>query len=189
MKEISFAVVGAGFMGGLLARVASDLPNTYCAGAADVDESRSAALTAQCGGRPYGDFRALLANERPDAVLIATPENLHCEPALAAAAQGCHVYLEKPIATSLSDTDTIIAACRSANVKLMVGYILRFDASYAMIESAVRSGSVGPLLSIYARRIATIAEARRLGGRIGPITYIGVHDFDQMLWYHPVPVK
>ncbi len=37
--------------------------------------------------------------------------------------------------------------------------------------------------------IASINEARRLNGRISPLLYIGVHDIDQMLWYHPVPVK
>jgi predicted dehydrogenase len=37
--------------------------------------------------------------------------------------------------------------------------------------------------------MATITEARRLSGRVSPLTYIGVHDIDQFLWYHPVPVK
>ncbi len=189
MQEISFAVIGAGFMGRLLARVAADLPFTRCVGTSDVDEGRAAALAAECGGKAYGDFHELVERERPNAVIIATPEASHCEPALAAAGHGCHVYIEKPLATTLSDADAIITACRAADVKLMVGYILRFDASYAMIKSAVASGTVGRILSMYGRRVATIAEARRLGGRIGPITYIGVHDFDQMLWYHPVPVR
>jgi predicted dehydrogenase len=58
-----------------------------------------------------------------------------------------------------------------------------------MIQSAVAEGSIGRFLSAYARRMATISEARRLGGRVSPLTYIGVHDIDQILWYHPVPVK
>jgi predicted dehydrogenase len=93
------------------------------------------------------------------------------------------------MATSLEDADTIIRACEEAHVKLMIGYILRFEVSYAMIQSAVAEGSIGKFMSAYARRMATISEARRLSGRVSPLTYIGVHDIDQILWYHPVPVR
>jgi predicted dehydrogenase len=58
-----------------------------------------------------------------------------------------------------------------------------------MIQSAIAEGSIGRFLSAYARRVAGISEARRLGGRVSPNGYIGVHDIDQFLWYHPVPVK
>jgi len=108
---------------------------------------------------------------------------------MAAAQAGCHIFLEKPMATTLEDADSIIKTCTSAGVKLMIGYILRFEVSYAMIKSAITEGSVGRFLSAYARRMATINEARRLGGRVSPVSYIGVHDIDQFLWYHPVPVK
>jgi len=83
----------------------------------------------------------------------------------------------------------MIDTCAEAGVKLMTGYILRFEAAYCRIQTAVAGGSIGRFLSAYARRNATIDEARRLGGRVSPLIYIGVHDIDQMLWYHPVPPK
>jgi UDP-N-acetylglucosamine 3-dehydrogenase len=189
MKEVTFAVIGSGFMGGVLARVGSELPYASCVAAADVDMERAQKLVAAYGGKPYPDFREMLAQHQPDAVIIATPEPYHLEPVQAAAQAGCHIFLEKPMATSLADADAMIGACRSAGVKLMIGYILRFEISYAMIKSALEEGGVGRFLSAYARRIATIGEARRLGGRVSPVSYIGVHDIDQMLWYHPVAVK
>jgi predicted dehydrogenase len=131
----------------------------------------------------------MLSHHRPDAVIVATPEASHLEPVMAAAQAGCHIFLEKPMATTLEDADSIIKTCTSAGVKLMIGYILRFEVSYAMIKSAITEGSIGRFLSAYARRMATINEARRLGGRVSPVSYIGVHDIDQFLWYHPVPVK
>ena len=131
----------------------------------------------------------MLDKENPQVVFIATPEPSHLEPAIAAAEHGAQVFLEKPMATSLEDADAINKACKDARVKLMIGYILRFEISYAMIQSAVAEGSIGKFLSAYARRMATISEARRLDGRVSPLTYIGVHDIDQILWYHPVPVK
>jgi len=144
---------------------------------------------ASYGGKPYADFYEMLDQHHPDAVIVATPESDHLEPVKAAAQAGCHVFLEKPMATSLEDADSITKACAEAGVKLMIGYILRFEASYALIKSAIDEGSIGRFLSAYARRVISINEARRLGGRVSPVTYIGVHDIDQMMWYHPVPVK
>jgi predicted dehydrogenase len=189
MKDITYAVIGAGFMGSVLARVGHELPYARCLGAADVDLSRAKSLVESFGGQPYPDFEQMLSREKPDAVIIATPEPYHLEPVRAAARHGCHIFLEKPLATNLEDADAILQACREAQVKLMIGYVLRFDTCYAMIQSAIAEGSIGRFLSAYARRVATISEARRLGGRVSPVSYISVHDVDQFLWYHPAPVK
>lgn len=189
MKDITFAVIGSGFMGNVLVKAASELPYAKCVGAADVELARARNLTNTYGGNAYQDFHEMLDKENPQAVIIATPEHNHLEPVIAAAEHGAQVFLEKPMATSLKDADEIVKVCKDARVKLMIGYILRFEISYAMIQSAVAEGSIGKFLSAYARRMATISEARRLGGRVSPLTYIGVHDIDQILWYHPVPVK
>lgn len=189
MKDITFAVIGSGFMGSILAKAASEVPCAKCVGAADIILPRAQGLTNQLGGKPYEDFHEMLAKENPQAVFIATPEPDHLAPTVAAAAHGAQIFLEKPMATSLQDADAMIKACEDAQVKLMIGYILRFEISYAMIQSAVAEGSIGKFMSAYARRMATISEARRLNGRVSPLTYIGVHDIDQILWYHPVPVK
>ena len=189
MKDITFAMIGSGFMGGVLAKATSELPYARCLGAADVDIRRAQNLTAGCGGKAYQDFREMLGRENPEVVFIATPEPDHLEPVKAAAEHGAQIFLEKPMATSLQDADAINRVCSQANVKLMIGYILRFEPSYALIQSAIAEGSIGKFLSAYARRMATISEARRLGGRVSPLTYIGVHDIDQILWYHPVAVK
>ncbi len=188
MKDISYAIIGSGMMGTVLGGAAKTLPYAQCVGAADVDLARAQKLAADLGGKAYQDFRTMLENEKPEAVFIATPEFDHLQPVLASAAYGAQVFLEKPMATSLSDADAIIKACHTAQVKLMIGYILRFEVSYSMIQSAVAEGSIGKFLSAYARRVITVSEAHRLGGRVSPLTYIGVHDIDQILWYHPVPV-
>ena len=189
MKDITFAVIGSGFMGGVLARVSSELPYAHCIAASDVDFARAQKLAGSCGGEAYQDFHEMLERHQPEAVIVATPEPYHLEPVRAAARAGCHVFLEKPMATTLEDADAIMQACTEAGVKLMVGYILRFGVTYALIQSAIAEGSIGRFLSAYARRVIGISEARRLGGRVSPASYIAVHDIDQMLWYHPVPVK
>src|SRR4030066_1953242 len=176
-------------MGTVLAQVASELPYARAVGAADIEPLRAKTLADSAGCEAYEDFRQMLSQQRPKSVIIATPEDLHLGPAMAAAEQGCAIFMEKPLATSLQDADEIVDACGRYGVKLMVGHLLRFEVNYAMIESAIREGSIGRFLSAYARRITPISESRRLSGRVSPLTYIAVHDIDQMLWYHPHPVR
>ncbi|MGA2821565.1 MAG: Gfo/Idh/MocA family oxidoreductase [Anaerolineales bacterium] len=189
MDDIRFAVIGAGFMGRLLARTASSLPYARCVGATDLDLPRAEALTTACGGRPFVDSAEMLEQVRPHVVFVATPEPDHCRPAILAAEHGCHLFIEKPLATSLEDADEITDACARAGVRLMVGYILRFEPCYAQIQSALDQGMIGRFLSAYARRDVAIHEARRLAGRISPILYLAVHDIDQIMWYHPSAVR
>jgi predicted dehydrogenase len=189
MKDVSFAVIGSGFMGSLLARAASELPYSSCVGAADLEVERAQSLTAHYGGKAYEDLEEMLDTEHPETVFIATPEPVHLAPVRAAAERGVQIFLEKPIATTLEAADAICQACDDAQVKLMVGHVLRFETCYAMIRSAIAEGSIGKFLSAYSRRMCSISEARRLRGRVSPLAYIGVHDIDQILWYHPVPVK
>jgi predicted dehydrogenase len=189
VEEITFAVIGAGFMGDVLARVGHELPYARCVGAADINLDHAQKLVGAYGGTAYQDHTEMLASEKPDTVIIATPEFDHREPVIEAAKHGSHVFVEKPFATSLEDADAMIQSCQEAGIKLMVGHILRFEVNYALIQAAIQEGNIGRFLSAYARRITPIGESRRLGGRVSPITYIAVHDIDQMLWYHPQPIK
>lgn len=189
MQEITFAVIGAGFMGKVLARVGHELPYARCIAAADINLANAQDLVNSYGGKAYLDYHEMLEREQVDAVIVATPEHLHCQPVIESCQRGSHVFVEKPFATTLTDVDTMIQACKQTGVKLMVGHILRFEVNYAMIHTAIREGNIGRLLSAYARRITPIGEAYRLGGRVSPITYIAVHDIDQMLWYHPSAIK
>ncbi|HVO69484.1 MAG TPA: Gfo/Idh/MocA family oxidoreductase [Aggregatilineaceae bacterium] len=189
MDQIKFAVIGAGFMGSLLTRIGHALPYARCVAVADVDQHRAQALAAPCDAKSYHDYQEMLEQEHPEAVIVATPEFSHREPAVKAARQGCHLFVEKPLATTLEDADAIIAACADARVILMTGYVLRFEYGYSMIKAAVDGGNIGRFLSAYGRRNVSISEARRLAGRVSPVTYIAVHDIDQFLWYHPVAVR
>ena len=185
MEQVRLGMIGAGFMGTIHARVGAELPGVDIIAVADIDERRARSVAASYGGQTYLDYREMLAKEQMDAVIITTPESDHRDPGVAAAEAGCHVFMEKPLATTLEDADIIIQVCQNAKVQLMTGYILRFEACYAAIHKAITNGEIGTFLSAYARRNATIQEGRRLGGRTSVINYLAVHDVDQMLWYRP----
>ena len=125
MEEVTFAVIGAGFMGDVLARVGYELPYARCVAAVDVKPENAQRLVASYGGAAYQDHEEMLERECPDTVIIATPESSHCAPVLAASQHGSHIFVEKPFATSLEDADAMIQSCEDAGVKLMVGHILR----------------------------------------------------------------
>ena len=185
MQQVRLGIIGAGFMGTIHGRVARQFAGVEVTAIADVDRSRAAQLAADTGAGIYTEYAEMLRQETLDAVVVATPEFDHRRPVEAAAAAGCHVLVEKPLASSLADADAMIAACAAADVLLMTAFVLRFEACYAAIHQAVTEGQLGRLLSMYARRNATIEEGRRLHGRTSVINYLAVHDVDQMLWYLP----
>jgi hypothetical protein len=80
----------------------------------------------------FVDWRHVAAQSKfADAVIIATPDHLHAEPAVAFAALGYHLLLEKPMATSADDCRRIVDAVHNANVMLTVGHVMRFSATVA----------------------------------------------------------
>lgn len=188
MEKVQFGVIGAGFMGDLHAGIGYHLPHAEFICAADPDQKRVSTLAQKYEGKAYANYTEMLDKEDLDAVVICTPETLHVDPVLKAAERGVHIMLEKPLARTMEEADTIIETCEKEQVKLMIGYILRFEPTHVKLKEALEAGTFGPFLSAYARRNTPIQEARRLGGRTTVTNYIAVHDIDLILWYHPQKV-
>ena len=102
------------------------------------------------GATAYGDVDALVADPAVEAVYIASPHQFHAEHTRLAARHGKHVLLEKPMALSLQECDTMIADCRGAGVHLIVGHCHSFDAPYLQAREIIREGSVGSVRLIHA---------------------------------------
>ena len=100
--------------------------------------------------RGYTDAEQLLADPEIDALYIATPVYLHQQQAVTAAHQGKHVLVEKPMAMSVAECDTIIEACKQNNVKLGVAYYRRFYPVIERIAEIINSGEIGQPLSVTA---------------------------------------
>ena len=90
-----------------------------------------------------------------DAVIVSGTNVQHRPFALAAAAAGKHALTEKPIATTLDDADAMIAAARSAQVNLMVGFPCRFSPAWQRVKSQVSSGAIGQVRAINATNRGT----------------------------------
>jgi predicted dehydrogenase len=100
----------------------------------------------------YADYRAMLEQERPDVVLVATPDHLHAEPVLAAIEAGVKgILCEKPLATSLADADRIVAAAEAAGTVINVNYTRRWMPEFVEARRIVADGEIGKLSQIIAQ--------------------------------------
>jgi len=150
---------------------------------ADIDIEKAQKLAGRFRIDAYDDAAEMLDEVRPAAATIATSDPAHVGPTLACIQRGVHVLLEKPIATTLADADTIIAAARDGDAKVLVGHVVRFDPRYARAKQLVDAGEIGRVEAIFARRLNQASLQDVLRGRVSVLSFLGVHDFDIMRWF------
>ena len=140
-EKIAIGVIGTGNMGRNHVRVLQSMQQDYeFIGIYDADERRAATIADVYDTVAFTQLDALL--ERVDAVSIAVPSFLHKEIALQAAAAGCHVMLEKPIALNVKDAQAIIQACQQAGVLLMVGHVERFNPAIMELMKVIENEEI-----------------------------------------------
>jgi predicted dehydrogenase len=144
---IGFAIVGCGLIARFHVRALAEIPAARLV--ALVSRTRASAerlaseLQISCAIET--NLASALARRDVDAVIIATPSGAHLEPALAAAAAGKHVVVEKPLEITSERCDQIVAACDHSNVKLCTIFPSRFGDANQMLKAAVDAGRFGRL--------------------------------------------
>ncbi|QQE13940.1 Gfo/Idh/MocA family oxidoreductase [Planctomycetota bacterium] len=99
----------------------------------------------------YGDYREVLKRDDIDAVIIATPDFLHEEQAVAALEAGKGVYLEKPMAITIEGCDRILKTAKKTGIKLYVGHNMRFFPVMQKMREIIESGRIGDVQAIWCR--------------------------------------
>jgi predicted dehydrogenase len=181
-RTLKVGVIGLGFFGARHARIHAAHPSAELVAVCDRDPEAVERLSSLTGAQGFDDFRDLLAMPGLDAVSICLPDRMHEEAAIAAAAAGKAILLEKPLAHSREAAGRIVAAVEKSNVRLMVGHILRFDPRYVQAFHAAAPERLGTPIHLHARRHAVRSTARRLGDNSSILFYMGVHDVDAMQW-------
>jgi predicted dehydrogenase len=160
------------------------------AAVADVDGARGRALVDELGGEYAVEWSDVLGRSDVEAVSVCLPHALHAAAVIAAAAAGKHVLCEKPIATSLADADRMIAACRAADVTLMIGHTHRFRPEHIRAKELLDAGAIGSVLQARDVIFAGRDELTSLGWRgslaaAGGGVFIdnGVHAADRLRWW------
>jgi predicted dehydrogenase len=91
----------------------------------------------------YQNYESMRENPDIDAVYVVLPNALHAEYAIRAAQRGKHVLCEKPMAVSSKECEQMIAACKTAERKLMIAYRIQYEPSNRIVQSYVRSEKFG----------------------------------------------
>jgi len=112
----------------------------------DIFDKRTAAAAQLTGGRPYKDYRQVLALKEVDYVLIATPEHWHYRMAMDAAAAGKHIYCEKPMTRTSQQSKALVARVKATGVKMQVGVQGMSDDSYETAHRYVQQGALGKVV-------------------------------------------
>jgi predicted dehydrogenase len=180
--KLRIAVVGAGFMGQLHARVVSESPLAQLAAIVDVDRDAGERLASQFGVPHSPSVDPICDDSHVDAAIIAVPDTAHEMPASRLLQAGKAVLLEKPMAHTLDTARRIAEVARSSQSRLMVGHILRFDPRYVGAAARVAEGAIGLPLHVSASRFTFRHVGARMAGRSSPCFYLGIHDIDAMQW-------
>lgn len=120
------------------------IPNAVVAVIADADPAAIAAASELAPGATVAaDWRDALTTPGLDGALVCLPNSLHAPAAEAAAELGLHVYIEKPLATTLADADRVLGTCERAGVIGMMGFNYRFNALYMEARALLEAERVG----------------------------------------------
>ena len=184
MDRLRIAVIGLGWFGEIHCEAIIGIPHLELAALCTRTPERLQALAKKFGVKKTAtDYRALLADPEIDAVSIVTMWDQHTEPAVAALQAGKHVFLEKPMASTVEDCRTIIGASTKSKGILQVGHICRFNPRYRAAKQAIAEGRIGRIVSLASRRNIPAAWTPTILNKIGPIVGDAIHDTDLMLWF------
>lgn len=147
MTKTRIAVVGAGTIGQAHMDAAQASPS--CLLSAVVDPSPAAiAVAAKAGVFLYASIDELLARDRPDALILATPNQLHVPQALQCIAASLPVLLEKPIATTVAEGERLVRQVEAMGAKVLIGHHRAHSPIMAKAKEVVDSGKLGKLVAV-----------------------------------------
>lgn len=167
-------LVGAGYVSEFHIKALKRLPNVRLVGITDLDEARSRATATRFGVGFFPTLKTMVA-EGLDVVHVLTPPSAHVPVALEAMTLGCHVLVEKPLATSVEDCDRLAAEAKVRGVKLCVNHSLLGDPFVKRAIELVRSGVLGDIIAVDYLRSSSYPPYR--GGPLPPHYQEGGYPF------------
>jgi len=184
-------LVGGGGISATHAQAALAIPGVSVAAIQGTNEEKVRALCARHGGTPYTSLGAFLAHRPMDFVVIGSPSGLHAEQGVAAAAQGLHVLVEKPIDITASRADALIGAAAKADVRLGVILQDRFKPGPIAMKQVLQEGRLGRPILVDAKvpwyRPPEYYATSRWRGTLaldggGALINQAIHTLDLLIW-------
>ena len=188
-EGIGLALVGCGTVGRIRAVLAREHPAVDWIGLCDVDADTAKALGEDVDADLVTtDLDELLGRPEVTAVIIATAENEHVAPILAAVELGKPLFIEKPLATDPVESARVLAAIEEAGIDAVMGYTQRFRRRFQTVKQRLRDGQIGEVTSVVTRafmnRMVPDATLRKTSERanLTPMVVSGTHSLDMCMW-------
>lgn len=178
MKAVNVAVVGVGRMGANHARVLAEMDGVNLKAVCDANKEAAGKIAGKYFvPAHYQDIQKLVDTEELDAVVIATPTTEHSKAAKICIEKKLHVFLEKPMASTVEECREIIEQAKSNNVKVMIGHIERFNPVILKLRSFLAEKFLGDIYYIETVRSGPFPK-RLYGSKDGVVIDLAVHDLD-----------
>ena len=192
MNKIKTALVGCGKVGHLHAAALRSLPESEFVAVCGRTAEKAKSFAEKYGVAAFTNVEEMLAESKAEAICICTPHPQHAAPTIAAARAGVHVIVEKPLASSLADCDTMLAAARENNTILSTVCQRRFYPPCQRIRRAIDDGKIGkPVLGVatmfgwrdeaYYKSDPWRGSWKDEGG--GVLVNQSPHQLDLLIWY------
>ncbi|MDP2240126.1 MAG: Gfo/Idh/MocA family oxidoreductase [Burkholderiales bacterium] len=146
-EPVKVACIGMGWWSDVLADAIKRSDKIKIVSCYTRTEAKRQAFAAKYGCKAAPSYEAILEDRSVDAIINTTPNNVHLETTRAAAEAGKHTFLDKPIATTISDARAITAACRKAGVVLGLGYQRRKESQFRWVRKQIDDGVFGRMVN------------------------------------------
>ena len=153
-KQINIGVVGCGYWGPNLIRNFRSLPGCCVKLACDTDQKRLAYISQNYPEiTTTTDYKKLVDDKEIDAICVATPVWTHFELAKKSLEAGKHTFIEKPMASSVSQCRELVELADRQNLVLMTGHTFIYSAPVRKIKEIIKAGDIGKILYISSQRM------------------------------------
>jgi predicted dehydrogenase len=179
-QPLRMGVIGVGNMGRHHARILNLLKDIELVGVSDINLERGIDTASQHRTRFFENYLELLPHV--DAVCIAVPTRLHHQVGLHCLQAGVHTLIEKPIAASIAEAESLVNAAAKHNCILQVGHIERFNPAFQELSKVIQTESI---LALEARRMSPYSQK---ANDVSVVLDLMIHDIDLLLELTAAPV-
>ena len=176
-EPLRMGVAGLGYWGPNLARNFDSLPGVELAWLSDESLERVERQLERFPSARAGSFDDLLADPELDAIALATPVPTHAPLATRVLEAGKHCFVEKPLARSAAEAETVVEAARRSDRTLMVGHLLEYHPGLEALKKLVDDGELGTVHYIYGNRL----NLGKLRPEENALWSLGAHDVSVVL--------
>ncbi len=187
-SKVNICVIGTGRAGMIhAANFARSVDKARLTAIVENDEGRKRTVISELNlGKGYSAWQDAIDDDGIDAIIVATPTKLHCPIVMATAKAGKHILCEKPLAANVAECEAMLKVVSESKVKLQVGFMRRYDASFMAAKARIEEGEIGDVVLV---KSLTHGPSIPLPWMLdvkhsnGPLAEVSSHDIDSLRWF------